>query len=67
MAHPVTFHLRGLVVFLVFVAALGFALRFPEWGLLAVGGCILIEWFLLVGIGGWGRDGPSRDGRVNMR
>jgi len=63
----VTFHLRGLVVFLVFVAALGLALRFPDWGLLAVGGCILIEWFLIAGIGGWGHGGASRDRGVNTR
>jgi len=55
-----TFHLRGLIVFGLFVAALGLAL-FTRWGIIAAGCIILIDWVLLFA-GGWGRSGLDRLG-----
>jgi hypothetical protein len=53
----VTFHLKGLIVFVLFLAALSLALL-PKWGIIAAACVILIEW-VLVFAGGWGRSAPQ--------
>jgi hypothetical protein len=55
----VTFHPRGLLVLLLFAGALAFALV-PRWGAIAAAGCVLVEFFLLLGIAGFGRGGDDR-------
>jgi hypothetical protein len=50
----VTFHPKGLLVFILFAGVLAVAL-IPRWGAIAAGGCIFVELFLLFGVAGFGR------------
>jgi hypothetical protein len=56
---PVTFHPRGLLVLGLFAGALASALV-SRWGPIAAGGHIFVEFFLLLGIAGYGRGRAGR-------
>jgi hypothetical protein len=51
---PVRFCPKGLLVFLLFAAALALT-TMPRWGAIAAAGLLVVEGALLLGIAGFGR------------